>query len=421
MKKSKKILSVVLAFCLSMTGFAMSVSAADAPTYTIDGKTYEVDQTVIDFSGKSFTDSSSPYADFCTAFEKVSKPVDEDLYLIYDINVTPGAGSPGAEITISMFLGEHGYNIPLHKYLTGNGSLGNGQTDGIIRLGDITTAALAAQAWDLYEEGTTTFGDFHLSMGALYGGTVKFDAFKFVSLKEKTTPSNQPTESTTSSTENITTTTTAEVDPQVKPATKDEYYTMNGKKYKVTGIVAEEAALGLAKQTLEDTVPADKWFVSQSDITYRNTYYLVYDFTVTAGNDTIKPSVLFEACFDGSEGGRLKLQEALGYGKDKGYDGLPGGHYTGILKLSDVMGTAVQDKVSKFYGTYIYEGALYGGNIKIDRYAIVTAEETAGGASTDKSPNTGLQVPTAMAAILLASGGVVLLSLKKRTKNIQEN
>ncbi len=429
MKGRKKVLSVVLALCLSFTGLAMNASAS-AETYTIDGKTYEVDQTVVDFSGKSCTDSSSPYADFCTTFDKVSKPVDENLYLVYDINVNPGAGSPGAKIEVSMFLGEHGYNIPLYKYLTGAGELGNGQTKGLLRLGDVVTAALAEQAWNQYEAGVTTFGDFHLYMGALYGGTVDFTTFKFVSLKEVTTsssdttssstePSSKPTDPAKPSdpTEAPVTTTTVEVDPQVKPVTKDEYYTMNGKKYKVTGIVAEEDALGLSKQTIEDTVPPDKWFVSKSDITYRDTYYLVYDFTVTAGSDAIKPSVLFEVCFDGEEGSRLKLQDALGYGKDKGYDGLPGGHYTGMIKLSDVMGSSLQDKVSKFYGTYIYEGALYGGNIKIDRYAIVTAAEASGNGSNGGSPNTGVELPVAAAAMLLTSVGVAALCLKKHRKD----
>lgn len=424
MKANKRIVSLLAALLFGVSGFVFNASANADATYEIGGKTYQVDQVVHDFpaiaSGHSnvFTDTDSLYVDFCSlsSGEDFEEVFDPDLYLLYDIEVAPGEGSPGAEIEITMFLDKHNYSFRLDGYLTTDGGeIRNGKTSGIVRIGDVVSDALSKNAYEDYLEGTTTFGDFHMFMSALYGGTVTFNTFQFVTLKEAATvpTTTQPSSAITTTTKAPTPTTTVFVDPQVRPATKDEVYAYNGKYYKVNGIIAEEEELGLAKQTIPDTVPPEKWFRATKEYVYRDNYWLAYDFTITGGNPASPPSVLFNVHF-GDEGQHsFRMSDFL-----KNPAGLPAGRYKGLVKLADVLnGTGIENGVSPYYGVYVYEGSLYGGHIKIDRFALVTVEASTKGGGSD-SPGTGVPTYAAGAGLLAVCALAMVLLNKKQPKHI---
>lgn len=149
-----------------------------------------------------------------------------------------------------------------------------------------------------------------------------------------------------------------------------ETYTVDGVSYAVNQVAENEAALGFSSRAVHD---GDSPYIEPSvKPAYMDSYWLCYDFTITQGSDSPGAEIGVTARFGPFGEYTVALHTLLG-----SPSGLSAGRYRGMVNLSAYFRQTGQNVASgtDYYGTLLSLGALYGGSVVFDRYALVTANE----------------------------------------------
>ena len=149
-----------------------------------------------------------------------------------------------------------------------------------------------------------------------------------------------------------------------------ETYTVDGVNYVVDQVAQDEAALGLSGRAVHD---GESPYIEPSvKPAYLDSYWLCYDFTIVQGAGSPGAEIGVTARFGQFGEYTVGLHTLLGNSS-----GLPAGRYRGLVNLSAYFQQSGQNVTAGtvYYGTLLSLGALYGGSVFFERYALVTASE----------------------------------------------
>ena len=264
-----------------------------------------------------------------------------------------------------------------------------------------THSGLLPLTGTLYDTPLEAFEKLHL---VIFGGSVEFDTFSLVTLKEKVTE------------------TTPDPGPEPEPEGKKVQFNLLPQASGWSGestLVPEAAENGWILKAAEGTEGGNA--IGYFGTTYKEGWLLAYDFTIASGNATINMSFVRGLQDSEYPGGApdycLSKAIAAQYGiATVGAEktSLPAGTYKGVLDLSKVFEGF--DGFDKFQHIGVYMG---GTTMTFRELAFVTGVE----AGVDKpddgkdddgdKPATGSTLPIAAAGLTVLAAGVLLLSRKK--------
>ena len=264
-----------------------------------------------------------------------------------------------------------------------------------------THSGLLPLTGTLYKTPLEAFEKLHL---VIFGGSVEFDTFSLVTLKEKVTE------------------TTPDPGPEPEPEGKKVQFNLLPQASGWSGestLVPEAAENGWILKAAEGTEGGNA--IGYFGTTYKEGWLLAYDFTIASGNATINMSFVRGLQDSEYPGGApdyclskaIAAQHGIAtVGTEK--TSLPAGTYKGVLDLSEVFEGF--DGFDKFQHIGVYMG---GTTMTFRELAFVTGVE----AGVDKpddgkddggdKPATGSALPVAAAGLTVLAAGALLLSRKK--------
>ena len=360
----------------------------------IDGMVYTVDRVVADKAALGIPDSATKPADGDNVDFGKDTPVScgDAQYLQFSFTV-----KDTAQI----------YMDGVFTYTPAEGAQMDDSARKIMfdrEIGDLkagTHSGLLPLTGTLYKTPLEAFEKLHL---VIFGGSVEFDTFSLVTLKEKVTE------------------TTPDPGPEPEPEGKKVQFNLLPQASGWSGestLVPEAAENGWILKAAEGTEGGNA--IGYFGTTYKEGWLLAYDFTIASGNATINMSFVRGLQDSEYPGGApdyclskaIAAQHGIAtVGTEK--TSLPAGTYKGVLDLSEVFEGF--DGFDKFQHIGVYMG---GTTMTFRELAFVTGVE----AGVDKpddgkddggdKPATGSALPVAAAGLTVLAAGALLLSRKK--------